>query len=166
MFFYSHFCSQFLFTRLKMGNAINTKYLHMIRQLPQLHRFKLISQLFCFRFNCVCMCVLAVYTHVCATGRRLCLGPWGGWAMARSAGYRREGTLGFNTETSHTHSNTHKQSDQADTLLPSGSLSVNRCFLPSRPNCAASAPHWHTQCFPTGWPTGQVEGQTCPLVPL
>lgn len=29
--------------------------------------------------------------------------------MARSAGYRREGTLGFNTETSRAHSNTHKQ---------------------------------------------------------
>lgn len=42
------------------------------------------------------------------------------------------------------YSNTHKQRDQTDTLLTSGSLFVNRCFLPSRPNHTASAPQRDT----------------------
>lgn len=81
MFFYSHLCSQFLFTLLKMGHVNNTKYLHMIRQLPQLHRFKLSSFVFALTL-CVCVCWLS--THMCVLQEGVCVwapeesGPWPG----------------------------------------------------------------------------------------
>lgn len=105
----------------------------------------------------VCLSLLlfvGVFAFMCMlqeAARRLCLGPWGRWAMARSAGCRRKGTLGFNTERTTcvcTHSNTHSNKDATTPHthicthnLPANTSqlpSVNRCFLSSSPNHTAS----------------------------
>lgn len=114
------------------------------------------------------LCVRWLSTHVYVTGSCKCVwapeesGPWPGLP---DTGGKAHWVL-ILKRLVHAHILTHKQADQMHMLLASGSLSVNRCFLPSRPNRTASAPHRRTRYFPTAWPTGQVEGQTHPLVSL
>lgn len=114
------------------------------------------------------MCVWVCCLHVYATGscKASVSGPLrkvGQGQVCRIQGGGGRAHWVLTLKLVHAHILTHKQRNQTHALLASGSLSVSRCFLPSRPNRTASAPHRHTRYFPAGWPAGQVEGQTHPF---
>lgn len=94
----------------------------------------------------VCVCARA-QSYVCHRKLQVCLSPWGRWATARSAGYRREGkTLGFNTDTN-TCALKHTRA-QKYTILPPGPPELTDASCPAAKSTELHT-HKHTH---TAWP--------------